>query len=120
MTKNAALFFISVALLPMYTASAEEAAYRVVEVEEMGKHGPIRLTVTIYDSSYVRHVEVLDMREVKGNGIKKREFLDQFNGKSANDPLRIGRDIDAVTGATISSKAVCKAIRKALAAFLIE
>ena len=41
-------------------------------------------------------------------------FLRQFTGRSASNPLNIGTDIDAITGATITSTAVTKAVKKSL------
>ena len=40
--------------------------------------------------------------------------MKQFRDKSVNDPLAVGRDIDAVTQATISSRAATTAVKKAL------
>lgn len=41
------------------------------------------------------------------------DFLKQFIGKSVDEPLKIGQDIDAVTGATYSSRGIANAVRKA-------
>ena len=40
----------------------------------------------------------------------------QFLGKTIDEPLIVGEDIDAVTHATISSKAAAVAVKKALQA----
>ena len=50
----------------------------------------------------------------RGGEIRSEKFRSQFRGKSSLADLRIGNDIDAVTGATISSKALTKAVRKCL------
>jgi hypothetical protein len=46
--------------------------------------------------------------------VNKRSFLSQFDGKKHSDALATGHDIDAVTGATLSSAATASAARKAV------
>lgn len=46
--------------------------------------------------------------------INKKGFLKQFRKKRHTDPLTIRSDIDAVTGATLSSESACQATRKAV------
>jgi len=83
-------------------------------VSEQGKHGPISFSIVITPSGEIRDLAVIKSMEVKGAKIGKKRFLRQFIGKSLNDPLRLKKDIDAVTGATISSKAATWAAKKAL------
>ena len=54
-------------------------------------------------------------RESHGWEIKDCRFRAQFQGKRASDPLVLGKDIDAISGATISSASAAYATRKALA-----
>jgi Na+-translocating ferredoxin:NAD+ oxidoreductase RnfG subunit len=44
-----------------------------------------------------------------------RTCLDQYKGKSGSDPLKVGKDIDGVTGATISSVSVTQMVKRAIA-----
>lgn len=81
---------------------------------ETGKHGPITFAITITEDGKIKDTTVLEMMEVKGEKITKKRFLRQFIGKGLRDPLRLGRDIHAVTGATISSNVATEAARKAL------
>lgn len=70
--------------------------------------------------------EVLQMNETPGLGDKidksKDDFSLQFNGKNpGKDLLKVkkdGGDIDAITAATISSRAFCDAVERAYQAFL--
>lgn len=64
----------------------------------------------------VRGVKILAHRETPGLGanIVKPEFLGQFTGKTSADPLEPKSDIDAITGATISSRAVSRGVRGSL------
>ncbi len=85
-----------------------------VILDEMGKVKPITFMVGIDKEGEVLEVRVLEYREMRGRQIKRRSFLRQFKGKTIKSLLRIGRDIDAVTGATISSEAVAAAVKKSL------
>ena len=44
-------------------------------------------------------------------------WLDQFEGKKLDDDLHVGRGIAAITGSTLSSRAVAGGIRRALAIY---
>lgn len=85
-----------------------------VVVDEMGKNNPITFLVGIDNQKKVAGVYVLEFRDMFGSEIKRRSFLKQFQGKTTKNLLKVGRDIDAVTGATISSKAAACAVKKSL------
>jgi len=82
--------------------------------EEMGKNNPITFLVGIDSQKKVAGVYVLEFRDMFGFEIKRRSFLRQFQGKTSKNALKVGRDIDAVTGATISSKAAAAAVKKSI------
>ncbi len=46
-----------------------------------------------------------------------QKWMDLFSGKKLSNTLRVGRDIPNMTGATLTSNAVTKAVRIALALF---
>lgn len=85
-----------------------------VVLDEKGKIKPITFLVGIDTKGKVLEVYVLEFRDLFGSEIKRRSFLRQFHFKSLDDPIAIGRDIDAVTQATISSQAASSAVRKSL------
>jgi FAD:protein FMN transferase len=92
---------------------AEKDGHSFTIIEE-GKHGPITFIITIAADGTINNIEVLESKEIKGAKINKKRFLKQFVGKSSKDPLKLGKDIDAVAGATVSSNAAVRAARKAL------
>ena len=60
-------------------------------------------------------VRVVEHREPFGYfSIDLREFEEQFSGKSILDPLREGRDIDIMVGATITVEGTARIIRKSV------
>lgn len=85
-----------------------------VVLDEKGKIKPITFLIGIDAKGKVLEVYVLEFRDLFGSEIKRRSFLRQFHFKSLDDPIAIGRDIDAVTQATISSQAASSAVRKSL------
>ena len=89
---------------------------KAVTCEAQGYSAPIQLLVGVGQNGKVVGIKVLSQRETPGLGanITDSKFLKQFIGKSAKDSIEAKQDIDAITGATISTKAVCKAVRKAL------
>lgn len=85
-----------------------------VALDEMGKIKPITFLVGINAQGKVVDVYVLEYRDMFGSEIKRKSFMKQFKGKDSHDPIKIGKDIDAVTQATISSKAAAVVVRKSL------
>ena len=85
-----------------------------VVLDEMGKIKPITFLVGIDAHRKVLDVYVLEYRDMFGSEIKRRSFMKQFKGKTIQSPLKIGKDIDAVTAATISSQAASLSVKKAL------
>lgn len=87
----------------------------VVIEEQMGKWSLIKLAVLIDPSSKtVKKVELISMNEKRGQGIKGGTFINQFNGKTKADFSELGKGIRAVSGATVSSRAVFIAVKRAL------
>lgn len=85
-----------------------------VIIDEPGAWGPIRFMVKISSSSKVENVLVMSYSEIRGRPICSKDFLSQFIGKTLKDFIKIGRDIDGVSGATISSEGASFAVKKAL------
>lgn len=83
-------------------------------LDEKGMKEPITFLAGISTEAKVLGVYVLEYHEPFGFEIKEKSFLGQFQGKSIGNPLTVGEDIDAVTHATISSKAAAVAVKKAL------
>ena len=55
---------------------------------------------------------MMSFTEKRGRPIARRNFLKQFIGKGSRDPLKMRKDYRGITGATISSKATCFAVKK--------
>lgn len=86
-----------------------------VGIVENGFGGDIEMMVATDTSGAVVGVRILSMSETPGVGTKTRSdsFLSRFSG---GDSFVIGENIDAISGATISSKAVVRGVNRAIAA----
>ena len=83
--------------------------------EVIGKHERITYAVGIGPDGSVRGVEILDYRESRGGEVRDPRWRAQFAGKRAGDPLRVGEDIQNITGATLSSRHITEGVRRLLA-----
>ena len=88
-----------------------------VPPEELGYSGPIRVLVGMDLKGKLTGVRVLSYREaftrVLGDFLRRPGLQEQFRGKHISDPFRVGRDVDAITRATISVGAMARGIRNA-------
>jgi len=111
----------------VYAADAPVAALFVVSARD-GYAGPIRLLVGIDVNGVVSGVRVLEHRETPGLGDRvestKSDWVRQFNGRSLVDPKpvawsikRDGGQFDQLTGASVTPRAIIKALRETLLYF---
>ncbi len=88
-----------------------------LKLNVIGKKRPITFLIALTPGGEVKGVEVLIYRESKGSEVRYGQFMQQFHQKTTEDPLRLGRDIRPISGATLSSRAAAYAVRKTLAIF---
>lgn len=88
-----------------------------VVVPQEGKEGPISVGVCFSSAGLVESVDYLAFGEDRGRAALQDSFVSQFTGKATDAAFNIGKDINAVAGATKTSLAVAEAIRKASFAF---
>ena len=85
------------------------------EPQEIGYSAPIEVLVGVDLAGELTGIEILFYREsyksIRGDFLNSERFPNQFDGKSVADGFRVGRDIDGVSRATISSWAVSRGIR---------
>jgi Na+-translocating ferredoxin:NAD+ oxidoreductase RnfG subunit len=81
--------------------------------KELGQHEPIDFATFFDANGDVSRVELVAYREPYGDGIRSERFRRQFVGRDADSGFRIGKDIDIVSGATISSKSMATAVERA-------
>jgi hypothetical protein len=84
----------------------------VVTDSVIGKFELIDYAVALSPSGEIRGVEILAYRESHGYEVRGKPWRAQFTGKSASAPLRIGDDINNISGATLSCTHLTDGIRR--------
>ncbi len=82
----------------------------------IGKTLPITFMVVLNTDGTVRDAAIMVYREPQGMEVRYKFFLKQFFGKGASSTFR---DINAITGATISVRSMIKGVQKAVSAFQV-
>lgn len=108
------------------TDGGAEAGY-AVKLDVSGSQSTISMMVGLDTEGAVTGVSVVKSGETSGIGDKVTGnkplpsgvgMLDQFQGKTAADqPLKVGGNVTAISGATVSSKGVTNGVNGAIAAF---
>ena len=91
--------------------------------EVIGKHEFITYGVGVDAAGHVIGIDVLEYRETYGGEVQEESWRRQFHGKSlATDPLRLGKDVHGIAGATLSARNITDGVRKLLLVreFLLE
>lgn len=109
--------------LTLYYAekAGESIGVAVRSYTNLGFSGNIEIMVGLLNDGTISNTSVLAHKETPGLGDKmdkkKSDFPDQFMGKHPGDfVLKVtkdGGDVDAITAATISSRAFCDAVQRA-------
>tara|TARA_Y100001960_G_C14689193_1_gene835469 strand:+ start:530 stop:1066 length:537 start_codon:yes stop_codon:yes gene_type:complete len=78
----------------------------------IGKTMPITFLVIFNENQEVVHSEIIKYREGYGGEISGQKWLSQFVGMQNDSLFKFGKEIDGITGATISVKSFTKGISK--------
>lgn len=90
-----------------------EGARTVWVLEEIGKYKPITVGVSVNQGA-IEKLRVLAYRESHGWEVKQDFFTRQFIGAKLSKKWRLDEDIDGISGATLSVRALNKLARLAL------
>lgn len=107
--------------LEVYPAKKDNEiiGYAVNTYTNRGFSGNIKLMAGFRPDGSIINISVLEHKETPGLGTKMTDpgFKDQFNDKNPSEfELRVKKDggpVDAITAATISSRAFCDAVQRA-------
>jgi Na+-translocating ferredoxin:NAD+ oxidoreductase RnfG subunit len=86
----------------------------IYRAREMGKVEPMDFCVALDTTGKVLRVLLTVYRESVGGEVGSKRFMKQFKGKTTESPLQLNRDIDGISGASISSRAITMGVRKAV------
>ena len=85
-----------------------------VESRVASRSGPFRILVIMDAALRVKQATVVSYPNAKGRKVQSPAFTGQFEGKGPGDPIRLGKDIHAMTGATMSSRAMTDGVRRSV------
>ena len=85
-----------------------------VQMQVVSRSGPFTILIVVQPDLCILRAEVLEYRADRGRQVCSPKFTDQFTGKCADDPIELDKDIHAMTGATISSRAMTEGAKNAI------
>jgi hypothetical protein len=94
------------------TTGARVDGYALFD-DERGQHELISFGTFFDARGRITRVEIVAYREPYGDGIRSERFRHQFVGRTSESGFRPDDDIDAISGATISSRAMCAGVKRA-------
>jgi len=86
----------------------------IVEKQVESRSGPFKIVIEIGSDLLVKQAQVPNYPHNRGRQVRSLKFRQQFTGKGPGDPVQLGLDINAVSGATSSSQALTDGVRDAL------
>ena len=113
----------SIEIFPAYLNN-EFVGAAIIGVTDKGFSGLIKIMVGFNSNGEIQNIVVLEQKETPGLGtkIKGEKFLKQFRGKNlATFNVKVTKDggeVDALTGATITSRAFGEAVQMAYDEFI--
>ena len=98
-----------------YDAGGKLVGYAAA-ADATGYGGPFYLLVGVNPAGEIQGIQVIEHRENPGFYVllKDRGFYQQFLGKTTDQPFILGQNVDAVTGASVSSGGVTLAIQRSI------
>ena len=87
----------------------------VIGTQTYGYAGYIQMLIGVHNDGYVTGLQVRDMEETYGLGaeaLSDWEFLAQFLRNEGD--AEVGSNIDAISGATVTSKAIARSVNSAV------
>jgi electron transport complex protein RnfG len=112
--------------IEIYTAflDKEQTGTAVVSSSEKGYGGLVKIMVGFTPDGVIKNITVLEQKETPGLGTKMKgeKFIRQFRGKNPSSyNLKVKKDqgdVDALTGATITTRAFSEATQMAYDVFV--
>ncbi len=104
-------------LVTLHTAWADREILGYIHIDvHTVRSKPEGLMVVLDPTRVVSSVRVLAFYEPL-DYLPSRRWYAKFMGKSGRDMLRVGHDVDAVSGATLTVRSAAASVRRALAYF---
>lgn len=84
-----------------------------VTPEIIGYSGPIKILIGLYSTGKISGIKILKHVEANkpAETITDKTFHRQFAGKNTKDSFIVGKDVDNITGATVTVESVCEIVK---------
>lgn len=82
--------------------------------EVVGKHEMITYALGISPDGSVKQIEILEYRESYGHEVAQEKWRAQFVGKTGSSVLKLNKDIENISGATLSAKHLTDGVKRLL------
>jgi len=97
----------------IYKITEKDKLKNIVIVDNVyGKSMPITFMVIFELDGKINYSGIIKYREQYGSGVKSDEWNEQFKNKDSKSGYEVGRDISAISGATISANSISRGIKK--------
>ena len=99
---------------------ADNGAGTIITSSAKGYGGDVVVMTAITPDGNIKQIKVTEQSETKGIGsnvVATPSYWERYEGVSAAQALVLNQDIDAYSGATISSRAVLTAVNSAIEAY---
>jgi hypothetical protein len=83
--------------------------------EVVGKHEFITYALGLKPDGSVKQIEIMDYRETYGGEIRNASWRAQFAGKTSKSQLKLDRDVQNISGATLSCRHITDGVKRLLA-----
>ena len=82
--------------------------------EVIGKHEHIKYAIGINVDGAVHEIEIMEYTESYGYEVRNESWRKQFIGKTASMPIKLNKDIDNISGATLSCKHLADGVKRVM------
>lgn len=101
---------------PHYASASGEVAFNSSDVVPSirGYAGPVKAMVGLDREGRITGIKVMEHAETPNyvRHMLTPQYLAQYIGKGVNDPIELERDIDGITRATVSARALADTVRE--------
>ena len=88
-----------------------QGAWFIVD-EVVGKHEMITYALGIEADGRIKNIEILEYRESYGYEVGEDSWRKQFMGKTSKSNLKLNKDIQNISGATLSAKHLTDGVKR--------
>ena len=95
----------------------DKAVGYVVIDKVLGRHEFITYAVSLNMNGVVEGLEIIEYLESYGHQVRNEKWRAQFTGKKQGDLLKLTKDVQNISGATLSSKHITEGVRRIVALY---